>query len=68
MCGRGKIGYATKELAEIALYQIRSIKDKSRVMPTRAYLCEECGRYHLTSKKRTVYKAVVIGFVDLGCV
>lgn len=68
MCGRGKLGYATKALAEIALYQIRSIEDKNRVMPTRTYLCEECGRFHLTSKERTVYKAVVVGFINLSCV
>jgi len=51
-CRTGKIGYPTEALAEQALYLAirKGVVDPSRVVPTRAYYCEECNRYHLTSR------------------
>jgi len=51
-CITDKQGYATEELAKQALYMARLHKEKGRSIPVRCFLCEHCGRYHLTSQEK----------------
>lgn len=53
-CLTGKISYATKELAESALYFAQLHKDKDRKTPIRVFYCEHCGRWHLTSQEKKI--------------
>ena len=51
-CITQKIGYATKKLAETALSFAQVNGEKGRKKPVRVFLCEYCGRYHLTSQEK----------------
>ena len=54
-CSTGKIGYTDESYAETALNYARAVAEKGRKTPVRYFLCEECGRYHLTSLTVELY-------------
>jgi hypothetical protein len=47
----GKLRYRSLETAEKMLAQI-IVHGAARYVPRRAYLCETCGGWHLTSQER----------------
>ena len=51
-CITNKQGYASAEMAKHALYMARLHRDKGRKLPVRYFLCEHCGRFHLTSQEK----------------
>jgi hypothetical protein len=52
----GKRGYATQDVADAALAEIRAAgrMGKGGRIETRSYECPWCGRWHLTSKAEEV--------------
>lgn len=51
-CITGKQSYATKALAGQALAMAQLYRSDYRRRPKRYFLCEHCGRYHLTSQEK----------------
>lgn len=48
---RHKVKYSSENLAIIDIERIQKKSNRDKV-PIRAYLCNECGSWHLTSKQR----------------
>lgn len=55
-----KIPYATRKLAVLALRDVRSKRRREGTshMECVAYRCHECGNYHLSAMRHTLYLAV----------
>lgn len=49
VCPTGKIRFATLEAAELRLLEIEREPSTARI-PSRAYACNDCGGFHLTSQ------------------
>lgn len=50
-CPTGKVGYCNHRWAMMAVNLLADESSRDRV-PQRAYKCEICGRWHLTSRLR----------------
>ncbi|MEU4558563.1 hypothetical protein AB0F72_09235 [Actinoplanes sp. NPDC023936] len=53
LCRTGKTAWPDQEAAELALADIRAVDElmaPGRKVPRRAYNCEFCSEWHLTSK------------------
>ena len=50
-CPTGKNRWATAEDAEAEIVRIRATTDRAQV-PVRAYPCDQCAGWHLTSQQR----------------
>ena len=48
-CRTGKRAYRDEQQAKNAITRIRQVGEKRDTSPERAYSCEFCGRWHLTS-------------------
>lgn len=49
-CSSNKIGYATHEMAMMAMYKIQTNAKAGKSVPIRVYFCHECERFHITSQ------------------
>ena len=48
-----KISYPTKKVAQDHLRRMESFNFKHKI-PTRAYFCDRCGQWHLTSQEKYI--------------
>ena len=53
-----KTAFDTIESARLRIAEIKNAPDVRETQPKRCYLCEKCGKYHLTSISKAKHKKI----------